>query len=61
MGIDNDYVAYCFDEVALFIESEATDKEGKINFNRLRWKSDNRNKNNKELINFINKHSKNMV
>lgn len=55
LGIDNDYLAYCFDEVALFLEVEATDKEGNINWNRIRWKGKKR-EGNKELIEFIQKH-----
>jgi len=55
LGIDNDYLAYCFDEVALFLEVEATDKEGNINWNRIRWEN-NKKKTNKDLIEFIQKH-----
>lgn len=56
LNIDNDYLAYCFDEIALFLEAEATNKEGEINWNKIRWK-DNKKKTNKDLIAFINKHS----
>lgn len=56
LNIDNDYLAYCFDEIALFLEAEATNKEGEINWNKIRWK-DNKKKTNKDLIDFINKHS----
>jgi len=56
LNIDNDYLAYCFDEVALLLEAEATNKEGEINWNKIRWK-DNKKKTNKDLIDFINKHS----
>jgi len=41
--------------VALFLEVEATDKEGNINWNRIRWKGKKR-EGNKELIEFIQKH-----
>lgn len=57
LGIDNDYLAYCFDEVALFLEAEATDKEGNINWNRIRWKDEKKKEPNKDLIKFIQKHS----
>jgi len=56
LNIDNDYLAYCFDEAALYLEAEATDKEGNIKWNRIRWK-DNKKKTNKDLIDFIGKHS----
>lgn len=56
MGIDNDYLAYCFDEVALYLLSEATEKQGKVNWNKIRWK-DKKEKSNKDLIEFIKKHS----
>ena len=46
------YEAYCFDEVALFLLSEATDKEGRVNWKRIRWKTD-KPKSNKELVDFI--------
>lgn len=52
LNIDNDYLAYIFDEVALYLESEATDDKGNINWNRIRWK-DEKKKSNKELIEFI--------
>lgn len=46
------YEAYCFDEVALFLLAEATDREGKINWKRIRWKTD-KPKSNQELVDFI--------
>lgn len=52
LNIDNDYLAYIFDEVALFLEGEATDDKGKINWNKIRWK-ENKKKSNKDLIQFI--------
>ena len=55
MNIDNDYLAYCFDEVALYLEVEATDDKGHINWNKIRWKDDIK-KTNKDLIDFIQKH-----
>ena len=55
MNIDNDYLAYCFDEVALYFEVQATDDKGHINWNRIRWKDDKK-KSNKDLMDFIQKH-----
>jgi hypothetical protein len=58
LNIDNDYLAYCFDEVALYLESEATDNNGNINWNRIRWEDDKgkSNNSNKDLMDFIRKH-----
>ena len=56
LSIDNDYLAYCFDEAALFLEAHATDDKGEINWNRIRWK-DERKKSNKDLIEFIKKYN----
>lgn len=55
LGIDNDYLAYMFDEVALYLESEVTDKEGRVNWNKIRWKDD-KPRSNQDLIQFIQKH-----
>lgn len=55
LNIENDYLAYCFDEVALLLEAEATNKEGELNFEKIKWK-DNKKKSNKDLIKFIMKH-----
>ena len=57
MGIDNDYLAYCFDEVALYLTSQAMDKHGKLHWSRIRWETGNKKKSNKDLIEFIQKHS----
>lgn len=54
MGINNDYVAYCFDEVALFYMSKAIGDDGRINWKKINWKGDK--KNNKDLVEFIKKH-----
>lgn len=54
LNIDNDYLAYIFDEVALFLEAEATDSKGKMNWNRIKW-TDKKPQGNKELIEFIEK------
>lgn len=51
MGIENDYFAYIFDEVAMFLEAKATDDEGKLNWNRVIWE-DKEGKTNKDLIKF---------
>lgn len=56
LNIDNDYLAYCFDEVALFLEAYATDDRGEINWNRIRWKGEKK-KSNKDLIEFIKKYN----
>ena len=55
LNIDNDYLAYIFDETALFLESEATDEKGNTNWNKLKWK-DNKKENNRDFIEFILKH-----
>lgn len=55
MNIDNDYLAYIFDETALYLESQATDDKGQINWNRIRWKGEKK-KSNKDLMEFIKKH-----
>lgn len=55
MNIDNDYLAYIFDETALYLESQATDGKGQINWNRIRWKGEKK-KSNKDLMEFIKKH-----
>lgn len=52
LNIDNDYLAYIFDETALFLESEATDEKGNTNWNKLKWK-DNKKENNRDFIEFI--------
>ncbi len=56
MNIDNDYLAYIFDEAALFLEAQATDDKGQVNWNRIRWKGEKK-KSNKDLIEFIKKHN----
>ena len=54
LNIDNDYLAYMFDEMALYLEAEATDSKGKTNWNRIKW-TDKKSQGNKELIEFIEK------
>lgn len=56
LNINNDYLAYMFDKVALYLEGEATDDKGKLNWNRIKWK-DNKKKSNKDFVDFIQKHS----
>lgn len=55
MGIDNKYEAYCFDEVALYLTSMAMGKDGKVNWNKIKWKSTEK-KTNKDLVEFIKAH-----
>ena len=52
MNIDNDYLAYIFDEAALLLEVEATNSEGQLNWNKIKWK-DKKTENNKDLMEFI--------
>lgn len=56
MNIDNDYLAYMFDKVALYLESEAMDDKGRIKLDKIKW-SDNKKKSNNDFINFVNSHS----
>lgn len=55
MNIENDYLAYIFDEVAMYLENKATDKDGNLNWNKIRWKKDKKIKanNNSEYIKFV--------
>lgn len=55
LNIDNDYLAYMFDKVALYLESEATDDKGATNWNKVKWE-DNKNETNKDFMEFIQKH-----
>lgn len=52
LGIDDDYTAYCFDELALKLEALATDDKGHTNWDRLMWRADPP-KTNKDLMDFI--------
>lgn len=52
LNIDNDYLAYCFDEVALYLELEALDDKGNYNWNKFRWK-DKEVGTNRDLMQFI--------
>ena len=51
MNIDNDYLAYMFDETAMYLENKATDDKGNLKWNRIRW-SDNKSGTNQDLIKF---------
>ncbi|MBS4536806.1 hypothetical protein GOQ29_14390 [Clostridium sp. D2Q-14] len=58
LNIDDDYLAYCFDEVAFYLWSEAIDKEGKVKWNRIKWKENvKKDRNNKDIIKFMQAHS----
>lgn len=57
LNIDNDYLAYCFDEAALVLEAEATDQNGGVDWKRIKWKDDDKQKGNTNLIDFIKKHT----
>ena len=54
LGIDDEYTAYCFDEVALYLLAKATDREGKLNWDRLKWR-DGHKRNNRDFMEFIKK------
>lgn len=58
MGIGDEYIAYSFDEVCYFYLNECTDEKGKINWNKIKWDKDRREKKktNKDFIEFIQKH-----
>ena len=55
LNIDNDYLAYIFDEVALYLESEVLDDKGNYHWNKIRW-TDNKKRSNRDFIEFIQKH-----
>lgn len=53
MGIvNNDYLAYIFDEVAVYLEDKATDKEGVLNWDKIKWSDVKRS--NEELMKLAN-------
>lgn len=58
MSIDDDYLAYCFDEVCYYYVNYAMDDKGKINWNKIKWDKEitEVNRSNKDLMNFIQKH-----
>ncbi len=37
LNIDNDYLAFIFDETALYLEDKATDDKRIIHINKLKW------------------------
>lgn len=55
LNIDYDLLAYCFDEMALLLEGEATDDKGVTNWNRIKWQ-DGEKKSNDSMKDFIMKH-----
>lgn len=58
LRIDDEYAAYCFDEVAFYLWNEAIDKEGRIKWNKIRWEDETKkNKTNKDMIKFMQKYS----
>jgi hypothetical protein len=52
LGINDEYVAFCFNEAAFILENNVIDKEGKYRWNKVKWKK-GKTTGNKELINFI--------
>lgn len=52
LGIENDYLAYCLDEVCLYLLSEATDSKGKVNWGKFRWR-DSEKKTNQDFLEFL--------
>lgn len=54
LKIDDDYIAYCFDEVSLYIEGLAINKKGELDWDLINWTDDI--KSNEKLIEFINSH-----
>ena len=58
LGLDDEYIAYCFDEVCYFYVSKAMDDKGKIYWNKIKWDSEVKkgNKNNNSFIEFLQKH-----
>lgn len=53
MGIENDYFAYCFDETAYFLEGQATNDKGELNWNKIKWIDKQKKKTNNDLVKFI--------
>lgn len=48
MGIENDYEAFCFDEVAFALFNNALDDKGALNWNKINWADSKRSKTNQE-------------
>lgn len=51
LGIEGEYAAFCFDEAAFYMLAEATDKDGKINWNKFKWRGGK--KTNEDFIRYI--------
>lgn len=56
MAIDDDYAAYCFDEVCYLYETQIIDDKGRMKWNKINW-DDKKKESNKDLMNLIKKHS----
>lgn len=56
LNIDNDYLAYIFDKLAIHLEDQMTDDKGNVKMDRVDW-LDNPKKTNDDYINFVKKHS----
>ncbi len=58
VNIDDEYIAYCFDEVCYFYTAEAMDDEGKINWNKIKWDKEvkKNSKTNKDILEFMQKY-----
>jgi hypothetical protein len=54
MGLDDEYLAFCFDEVALYILSEITEKDGKLNWNKLN-RGNSEKSSNQSFLEFVKK------
>ena len=60
--INDDYLSFCFDEAAYFMETKALDDKGKYRWNRFKWANDeNKKKSNNDLISFMKTHHKTVV
>lgn len=58
LGIKDEYLAYCFDEVAYFLMCEALEKDGSLNWDKFKWKEEKVLSSNKTFVEFIKKHHK---
>lgn len=56
--IDDEYAAYCIDDVAMLYVAKATDDKGNLKWGRLRWGEKQEKKGNRDFIEFIKKQSK---
>lgn len=52
LHIKSEYLAFCVDEVAYYLEIQATDEDGNINWSKIKWE-DRKIGNNNEQIKFI--------